>query len=1335
MKKVAFFSMMLAFLGLIGFLQAGAPVKSYEISKQTGVSFHELSSPTTFTLSQGDDLSLKYLRQDGSHVEMEKYSYWADLTEVDGIEIGFDFPLGYKAMKYFGVTGSGTIFFSETPKMGVMMDYQVESADLNGYVQFGILTDYSGEDGVAYEAAKTSVGENTTISYEVMDEALYITFNQLKVDAEGTEGQGFEISFQYKFDASGEMSLIVDTLAPADGIRSELVVAMGIVGDRSDCVFLKDWEGTSISDISRKPYFNSSSHPSKGDCYTFGLPEPCVSLEGVEVTSWELGKVTENSIEAGYNLAWTGSYPALFILSKEPVLEGDNAPVNGQIYNQYSTIGSSVAISLGTYNGNQEYYRLFPDVFTGLEAGTDYYLHAYIYDDMCSNGPIYENPSVKKVTTVMGHPSARVKTYGETSLTLEIDKARLSTGSLIAVGKKDISGYSSLSIENGKQFKAGDVVEFKNFTDSCELTILDPYTEETDVLLENLDPSAPYHFYIWAVNKDGYVYSGSPYMVKDMTLSMAPVYLNFDKAQADVLPAGWYMSEESGKSFKVIESNEGERLLSLGLEALDEPQGTPHLAELYSPMFAMGEAEKMVVSMDLSFFEYNFGEISEASVKEGDSVIFEYQSGEGWKSLLKVDHTTAEVFLSGKLPVESAEIVPSGQFRIRARVYSVEDDWSSLYFGISNMSVEPALACKNVSGLMVVADSLYDHKAMVRWNAGAENVTSYELRMRILGSEAWLDAGSVVDTAAMVYGMYADTTFQVEVNAVCGEERSMSRSVDVTTLRTLPFVLETDVNDQLPSYVGVFKGDLADEGKTEMTQPGLYESGTWGYAQSSDRLKNSFGVQSISNQSCSWLLLPALSSQMTGTARLSFEIQAYKSVREGNTNPDFGEKDSLYIFQSPNGTYNRSTGKIAAIALNTLTKDSTVMDFDFRVDDRFQIALCLMINSTDAEKEEMYLNAIYMDQFRLDWKEIDCVPVSQIQVDGLTNVSARISWFGTGKEYAVAYRAKGEKDFDTLFTDKMYVVLEGLMPLTTYEYQVWSYCGENRQDPTEASALAEFTTIKGCLVPEVSVVPGSITWRGAEFAIESMADAVDVNVYAKDQDSYKDANYLYENVEGKSLKVDDLYEVINVVYCVKARAICAADDTSAWSVPVEFTTLPMPECGTPSGLDAQVDLKAKTAQLTWKKGVNNRLVTLYVRESGQSSYDSVMTADTNAYTMKDIKLNTVYEWKLNAFCEEFNYSSDAEGSFSTEDVGTEKAAGLASSFKVSVFRNQIVVENPSREYIHAMEVLGVDGRVKARYQVNSSENVMVYTDLSQGMVLVRILGSDNQVATYKAMIL
>lgn len=1339
MKKAAFFAVMLAFVSLLGFSYAGAPVRSYMVSKVTGVSLQELNSPVSFQLQKDDDLTRKCLVSDGQHVDIEEYSYWADITEVDGIEIGFDFPMGYKTMKYFGVTGSGLVFFSPTEKIGAMMDYGMQSADLADYVQFGILTDYSDEYGASFSPARSLVGDQTAISYQVIEDALYISFENVLIEPEGAEDKIFTISYQYKFSSSGEISVVFDSLVPAEGIKQSLVFALGLVTDRNDGVFLKDWEGTSATNGNRKPSLTSSAHPEKGDAYTFVFPAPCEPLEDAAVTSWELGGVTENEISFGYDMAWTGSYPALFILSKEAELSGENLPQNGMVYTSSSQIGSSVAVAVGSFNTYSEYYTLLPDRITGLEPGTDYYLHAYIYDDMCADGPIYVNPSVQKVTTVMGHPEVSVTAYDKTSLSVKIEKARLSTGSMIAVGKKNITSYGELGIESGSRFETGDILEFKDFTDSCQLVVVNPYTEETEVVLDELDPASPYYIYVWAVDNDGYIYSGSPAYIQDRTLSEVPSYIDFVQEPKDMLPAGWYMSEESGRSFKVTELDGADNIFALEMSALDEEEqkGVDYLAELYSPVFSLGTAEKAVFGLNMKFFNYSWGSFENAGLQEGDSVVFEYSKEDSWIGFMKVDYTTAVEYLHGNQPMESLAISPEKDFRVRMRVYSVEDSWSSLYFGISRLSVEPYLDCKNVVDLMVVEDAVYDHKATVKWTAGSEGSLRYDLRMRADGAEQWINVGSVQETEAIVWDLLPDSVFHVEVTAVCGEDEfSMPRSVQVNTLKTLPFALETDEYDQLPSYVGVYKGILSDEGDTEMTVPGSYDNGVWGFTQSSDRKRNSFGIQYMSAEDCSWLLLPALSSQMSGVANLSFEIQSYKYFFEGNTNPDFGEKDSLYIFKSHDGTFSRMTEKVASIALNSLTKDSTMMDFDFRVDDRFQLALCVMINSTEDEKPEMYLNALFMDQFKLEWKQIDCSPVSRIRVEELTNESVRLSWFGTGVEYAVAYRAKGQSESDTLYVEGMEADITGLMPETTYEYQVWAYCEPGRQEPTEASDWAEFTTLKGCLVPQVSVVEGSVTWRGAEFLIESMAKTNDVNVFAKNQDSYPDANYMYRNVEGDTWKVDNLYEVLNEVYCVRVRSVCASDDTSAWSLPVEFTTLPMPECGTPSDLQSEVDLDARTAKLSWKKGVNNQLTSLFVRESGQEDYDSVATVDNDAYLMKDIQLNTVYEWKLTAFCEEYNYSNEAESSFDTKDPDVHvEGDDFAARLNVLVSSDQIVVENPSHLSIRSMDIMGVDGRVIARYPVNSRENVLVYTRLSQGVVLVRILGDANQVATYKLVVL
>lgn len=212
-----------------------------------------------------------------------------------------------------------------------------------------------------------------------------------------------------------------------------------------------------------------------------------------------------------------------------------------------------------------------------------------------------------------------------------------------------------------------------------------------------------------------------------------------------------------------------------------------------------------------------------------------------------------------------------------------------------------------------------------------------------------------------------------------------------------------------------------------------------------------------------------------------------------------------------------------------------------------------------------------------------------------------------------------------------------------------------------------------------------------------------------------------------------LFAELEFPYYAQVRAICSPGDSSAWSERVEFTTEPLPECGTPSNLKADVDVEGKTATLTWKMGVNNDYVMLLTKEASAAKFDTTGSY-AESFIMRDLKLNTTYTWKLTGYCDDYIQSQEASATFSTEATATESVNGFAGSLRVFAENHQLVVENPEGQFIRALEVYSLDGKLLETYSANTYENVFVVTDVMQRMVLVRVIGSVNRYATYKVLL-
>ena len=388
------------------------------------------------------------------------------------------------------------------------------------------------------------------------------------------------------------------------------------------------------------------------------------------------------------------------------------------------------------------------------------------------------------------------------------------------------------------------------------------------------------------------------------------------------------------------------------------------------------------------------------------------------------------------------------------------------------------------------------------------------------------------------------------------------------------------------------------------------------------------------------------------------------------------------------------------------------------------------------KSDEMVMtdNAIFLDSISVIWLDLACPAPTNLRSTGRTETTINLSWQGEATEFAVVYMQRNTEESlsDTLYTEDNTCSLTGLEPASSYAIHVFGFCGTDRTFPTEPSNTIYINTQTPCYAP-TNLEVLDVTWQSVRLAVNSQTTNKEMNIWAQDTNRYPNVNYSIGYTRDTTT-FTSLYEVLNIPYYARTRAICAPGDTSEWSNTVEFTTLPVPVCGTPSNLAAEVDYDNMTADLTWTPGENNQYAYVFYREASTSQFDTTMAQEPDHFTLRNLRANTSYVWRLMGYCDNMLYSEDVESTFSTTPSANESVLGFGRALKVRAYQGQIIVENPSHLFIKALQLYTPEGKAMGYYDVNSTENVFVRTAAKSQILLVKVFGENGNQATFKVLV-
>lgn len=478
-------------------LPAGTPMKYYRLSAQQ----KDISGPDSWTefrlRDTRDTVGGDWLGTDADPVALPVSG---EIPVRTGIPIGFDFPFGDSLMRVFGLSGDGMVFLSTgngdfKPCYGFDISYNASVVNviqaLPVFLQWG--TPYS---------ATVVSDDRTRIAYCSQEDTLTIRFeNVLVCDKASTDA--YRWSYDLIINSSGDVVLNPVSFE-ASLTESQFAMVFGLKGTTENgCVFAKDWSASAVSES--KAGLNVAEFPGKGNQLAFSFPEPCQKPENVGA-SLQMTKLLEQS--AQINLVLEGDYDGVLAFVADNGQVADK-PQDGKVY-AFSSWNPSLTDSIGNYPirlcGTSTALSL-----GDLTSATTYYVYVFPYNDLCLEGPKYQEEGIVLPFTT---PEPAPLVAG-----VEADKDRVAVSFadwqaedeiLIGVSRRNYGATDRIIDMDGKDFEAGDTIFYRQAPQFPQTGDGEQYIETAyagtlrDARFEmgGLKEGTPYYFFIFGKRRE-----------------------------------------------------------------------------------------------------------------------------------------------------------------------------------------------------------------------------------------------------------------------------------------------------------------------------------------------------------------------------------------------------------------------------------------------------------------------------------------------------------------------------------------------------------------------------------------------------------------------------------------------------------------------------------------------------------------------------------------------------------------------------------------------------------------------------------------------------------------
>ncbi len=425
----------------------------------------------------------------------------------------------------------------------------------------------------------------------------------------------------------------------------------------------------------------------------------------------------------------------------------------------------------------------------------------------------------------------------------------------------------------------------------------------------------------------------------------------------------------------------------------------------------------------------------------------------------------------------------------------------------------------------VEANDVTSNSATINWIGSA---AAYNLQYKASADKDWTLVKNLSGNSYQLSNLVSNTSYQVQVQAICGENTSGWKSVSFSTLIGLPYA-EHFNGTSAPSGWNIYSGTLNDDGSATLSPTTSY----WTFGAKSGVFDNHAHIEVYSTRNY-WLVTPSIPIPELEEGDPGFHMLFNLALTywTGENVPAPGPQAGahLYVLASMDGGANwatlrewNNTGSSYVFDEITCSAEGEEVDLDITSYAGHTIQLAFYLSTSGSGDNRIHIDDLMIEKIPTCLKPTDLHEVS----GSATSSALPVAWTANSGETAWRLQFKPTADttdvWNTLNIAANPYTITGLEAFTEYEIRVAAVCTAEDYTDYGKSIIAKTAAV----VPffqtfDTTVMPGE--WKRYEALLEGVQQSGEPLVASTKgwkvgtQNGVFSNEHLYLNIAGTDTK-------------------------------------------------------------------------------------------------------------------------------------------------------------------------------------------------------------------------